>query len=607
MPASSRAKLPHCAPNEGNALSEWYSSPMAEAFFVSHPNFKNLSSDDISKRCEKKALQAKQRKVKLDLATSCDDFLHSAFQKKLQEVCRQEHLNFDHATSYFIAPKGNVCPHINMYREFSHRADVNRRIISGTICGGDEAKWRDWLDEHGEDIPIEDFVCTSRINWRPRRCGAVQIASGKQHPCLGRYSLTDDERRTGMTAPNAQQDAYGMPWQPMCAQTMKKLKGVVKPFIDWRKHNEYVLKPARQMLSTIARTKKVAEGKRHDRVQDTDRPPRSPKRDRGGRRLQLTVAPPVQLVQNNCALNRQQTEQIQKMQETWLLLGHCARGGEWKASLDWLYELAHVLEHSSCLVWDTNDLYPKPDGSHFRKMKDWVSHVDDDLNYIFDCTEDDDGEAFHDKNDNKNYLVFHKGKPDLEHFMRPYAARMDVKKNLLQIDFNSLFRYYLDQYNIVKSLLDDWREAFDSLNGGFSIQNVHQIRQHIDDDPVFGSGQGWLLSEPLPRVTGEFPRRRPIVRVRHRVAQGDIGLPQSIYPLIAEMDLGCGWMAWVNNAFYTQGADETWQILPFHNEEFRLLGWKPGDDLSDERHDYATVLHEMPTAPDLLPYMFPFD
>jgi hypothetical protein len=191
--------------------------------------------------------------------------------------------------------------------------------------------------------------------------------------------------------------------------------------------------------------------------------------------------------------------------------------------------------------------------------------------------------------------------------MAPYAARMDMQKNLLQIDFVTLFRYYAGQYEIVKELLEDWREAFDSLNGGFSIQNVQEFRQHLFDDPVFGEGQNWLRAELLPRVVGKFPRKRPLVRVRRRTHQGDVGLPESACPLVAEMDFGCGWMAWIRDAFYAQGKDSVWQRLPMYDGEFRLLGWQPGDELPEEAHDYVTIVHELPKAPDLLPPMFDFD
>lgn len=617
MPPSSststrETKLPHCPPNDGKKLAQWYRSKEAMEFMkesrkLGHTELGDNAVNKLLVQLEGYAATAEAREITLRLEQSRCKFLHNAFEAMLKQVCKREGLKFKDARLYFIASKGSVSHSIDMRREFAYRVDIARRIKTGTIHGdADIAKWRDWLDSNGVPIPIEDFVCTDKICWRPRRTGSVRIQTGEKDPCLGRYSLNTEEMRTGMRTPKEGVDPFGQPWIPLDSSIMNKLKDAVPSFLDWRNHNEFHLIPARWNLSTTARAQKIADGKRPQRAPSPprDRTVRSPKRDRAGETLELPIAPPVELIKGNLSENRQQMEEIQQMQETWLLLGQCARGGEWKASLDWLYELAHVLEHSSCLVWDIDGVYAKPDGKQFRKMHDWYSYVDDNLVQIFDSTSDEDGEPFHDNDQNENYMIFYKGEPDREYHMSPYAARMDTQKNLLQVDFVTLFRYYNNQYRIVKDLLEDWREAFDSLNGGFSIQNVQNFRQHSVDDPVFGEGLGWLRAELLPRVVGKFPRRRPLVRVRRRVVGGDIGLPNTNFPLVAEMDFGCGWMAWINNSFYAQGGDVTWQPLPMHNGEFRPLDWKQEDELPDQAHDYAKVVHELPSAPDLLPPMF---
>jgi len=612
-PSGKDTKLPHCPPNDGKKVAEWCRSNEAVAFLkAERGRLGQLEVDDdrLLQQLEVRAATAEARDVTLALEKSKASFLFNVFETELKKVCLREGVAFKAAKLFFIAPKGPVFHHINYHREFAYRIDVARRIKSGKIHGEEDiARWRDWLDESGVPIPIEDFVCTNKISWRPRRCGSVRIRTGEPPPCTGRYSLTPEEMRTGMQTPKEGVDPTGQPWLKMDGKIMKKLKDAVPSFLDWRNHNEFRLIPARTNLSTSSRAKKIADGKRKARAPS---PPRERscrifKRDRLGDVLELPVAPPVELIKGNLSENRQQLEEIQQMQETWLLLGQCAKGGEWPASLDWLYELAHVLEHSSCLVWDAGGVYSKPDGKQFRKMNDTCSYVDDDLVQIFDQTNDEDGKPVYDEDTDENHIVFHQGQPDLEYKMAPYAARMDMQKNLLQIDFVTMFRYYAGQYEIVKELLEDWREAFDSINGGFSIHNVQEFRQHLFDDSVFGEGQNWLRAELLPRVVGKFPRKRPLVRVRRRTHQGDVGLPESAFQLVAEMDFGCGWMAWASDAFYAKGNDNVWQRLPMYDGEFRLLGWQPGDELPDEAHDYVTIVHELPKVPDLLPPMFDFD
>ena len=611
LPGGKETKLPHCPPNDGKRVAEWCRSDEAVAFLkAERKRLGQLEVDDahLLQQLEVRAATAEARDVALRLEQSKANFLFEVFKTELTRVCQREGLDFKDAKLFFIAPKGPVFHYINYHREFAYRVDIARRIKTGKIHGAEDiARWRDWLDETGAPIPIEDFICTDKISWRPRKCGSVRIRTGSPPPCIGRYSLTRTEMRTGMRTPKETTDPVGQPWLSMDKNTMSKLKDVVPSFLEWRNHNEFHLIPARQNLSTSSRAKKIADGKRKARAPSPprERANRNSKRDRLGETLELPIAPPVELIKGNLSENRNQLEEIQQMHETWLLLGQCAHGGEWRASLDWLYELAHVLEHSSCLVWDEGGVYSKPDGKHFRKMNDVYSYVDDDLIQIIHNA-NDEGKPVYDENTDENYVVFFEGDPDREYRMAPYAARMDMQKFLLQIDFVTLFRYYGDQYAIMKELLDDWREAFDSLNGGFSIENVQEFRQNIFDDTVFGEGQNWLMAEQLPPVVGKFPRKRPLVRVR-RLHTGDVGLPETTCPLVAEMDFGCGWMAWINNAFYAQTEDGVWQPLPMHEGEFRPLGWQPGDELADEAHDYVSIVHELPEAPELLPPMFEFE
>ena len=180
---------------------------------------------------------------------------------------------------------------------------------------------------------------------------------------------------------------------------------------------------------------------------------------------------------------------------------------------------------------------------------------------------------------------------------------MDANKRLLDFDFVTLNKYYPNIYETLKKLLDSFQEAFHSHNGGFYVENVHSYRQHLWNDPVFGEGRGWLRAELLPRVVGDLPKKVVQTRVRRRRFPKEEGLPEAPFPLVSEMNVGYGWMAWVNGCFYMQDGP-VWKPLPFYDGEFRPVGWLIGDDLPQREHDYVDIVHELPPAPPLLPPMF---
>ena len=582
-----RKKLPKCEETDGQKLAAFYLSENYVSFRTNQKNargHKRVDKAQILEEGKKKAQEAIQRWTTLQAQKAKSEQLDRDFQANLKTLCESLDLDLEVATNFFVADKCTGSQHYSYQREFDYRKDVNSRLKKNArsrIAAKDRAQWEDWFDEHKNEIPIQEFICTDKIAWRPRISGAYKVSSDHDAPQLGRYTLTIAEKDAGVTRPDGEA-AKGLPWLSQDRHLMINLLPLVNEYQCFRLHFSKQRKKAIEQFNTHWRPKKQFEKKRKDRAH-------SPPRERQARPNdddfeEYEAAPEHFAISENTlstvilhsdpSENRIILEEIAELDYTWKQIAELGTG-EWQASVNWIYELCNILEHTECLVWDCDVAYETPDGTKFRSLEDCMSYVSPKLEEIFDAAKEGDGELVYEEAD-RLFKVFFKDDEERVFHMAPYAARMDGNRNVLNIDFITLFKYYDEIFQDVKELLEDWRQAFDGQNGGSDLESIEQ-RQFILDDPIFGDAPIRLRSEMLPPLIGSIVKRRTKFRTRRRRRKGDEGLPKSQFEIVNEVQTGHSkdWMAWVGGRFYTQAwPSGVWTIMPLDSRNrVRPLGW----------------------------------
>ena len=605
-PKDSRNKLVNCKGIDANQVSAYYASEEGFQFTISDKERRGLNVDEekIRAECKRWSQLALQRDGSYKAAKLRTEQLNKIFMDKLTAICREQGLDLQEASDAYVAPTGPASYVWPVQREHAYRVAVESRVSTGTINAQDKDRWMDWKDEHGKDIPIVDWIWRDVCKYRPIKPGGAQMISGKPEPPLGRFCLTPEEKKDRVKKPKESKGAKGLPWVLYTKEYLDKINGAYDAFMEWRDYMDGELRTSREKLQQAQRSFKVAMDYRNGRApspprdRDPERPIVKRNRDGGSREfLQTNIR-----LSDDPTENRILQEEVEQLHWTFRLLSYHS-GGEWDNSLSWMTELLLMIDLFGCLVWDTGEVaYELPDGTTFRSLKDTMSFRAPELQECLKQLSEEEAEIKLD-DDGLVHKIFSLN-DDVIYKMPPYAARMHCDLGTLNICFATMLLYYPDLYDDVKPILDQWQMDHDSVNGGAGLENI-AIRQCLTEDPVYGYSESCRRHEELPKEINGSVLRPVQERVRRKRYEGDEGLPETAYHLIGEVNIGLGWMAWIDDRFHMQ--DKTtgvWAELTMHDGRFKLLGWMPGDDLPVEAHDVVELTDKLPRKAKELPPLF---
>jgi len=601
-----RNKMAKCKDLKAKDASECYKTESFLRFIISERDRRGLHVDEDKQRDSnyRNSQDVITKGDSLDGANKHVEWLNRKFMKSLDRVCEEFNLQKPTAHDAFVAPTG-PCSYVwPVQREYAYRVAIESRIKTGKIQGDDITKWRDWKDADGNDISILDWIWRDECKWRPCKPAGALIVTGEINPPLGRFCLTPAEKRANEKKVKEEKGANGRPWNLYSREYLHKLRGAYDDFMRWRNYMEGERRTAREAYGDAMKQYKVFLGRRNGRPpsppreRDPDRLVIKRGRDGGSRDAMRSNV----VLHDDPAENRMLHEEIAQLHDTFNMVSY--RCATWGASICWLHEFALMCDASGCMVWhDGEACYELPNGTRFRHLSDKISFRPSEFK---DCMEhlgsaetritvDDNGRI---------YKVFSKDGKDI-YTMSPYAVRAySFHGTHINPCFETMFLYYNELYNYVKPMLNKWQMDHDSVNGGAYIENA-SIRQFLPDDPIFGTGEFCQRHEMIPGKINGSAVHPTQVRVRRRRYEGDKGLPDSVYKLIGEINIGGGWMAWMNDTFWMKDKEtDVWGELPKEDEHLRRLGYMAGDDLPSEAHDYVEFSRKLAPPAKELPPLF---
>ena len=526
------------------------------------------------------------------------------FEKKLRDVCAQRGLDYTESRAIFDNKGGTGAKLWNYWRELAHRDEFTTKLRSSGIRVDDPlcAVFCNFANYSNPANPVvtisvAEFICSDLVK---RTRGIQSRSSGKAAQAGTSGYSTKAFHDTGYQAQvgrfakvgNEKVPEGGAEWEPVQWETMEKLLPATNAFDLWFKA-KLVKKDKSNKFTNIERSYRVARGELGARPPEKARPGQKRNRnekDPGGNARDRTIMSTSwhtfglsSSVEEDTAL----MEEFHALADIWQHFG-LTNTGVFKACLDWGHHLVNMFFDTDALVISCDHMYEPQDGTRFRTLDEQKSFLNGDvLTMVSDGMKESHGTVGMDSNglNIKTYRF-----ADEAYIMQPYAAVYNAYKQLLHVDFRSLYLYYPELYNRVKRLLLDWNE--NRIRYGCSPEDVMRRTQDLTD-VIYGDKLTTVLAEPPPYlVRGDGSKRlNKLWRLRPPAPGEEMPWHQALpdgepeptkYPLVAELRIESDdastetdWAMWCMGTFWQQDqTTKSWERCPQDDlGHFHEVGW----------------------------------
>lgn len=537
-----------------------------------------------------------------------------AWQLILREECAAHGLDAKKFARYIRATGGGAHEHWTLGRELDHRLEFgfnkvqthSNRAAKASLQADDPflPVLHTGLDKTPAEFLSDPAVAWTRLASRSGSSGYTtqkrldQVAAWEREgvpeaerpPILvfGRVAMTAAEQKRFVAAQEAAvlqgeeppTKASFMPpraWVPIPAADLAKISRAVEAFTEYWEHSKRIKRRTDGAVQTMDQAVREALGT--SAVPDA-KATRTDARLKMARTDDVVVSLPALVSSASESVDLMQDE-FSTLRSTWKLLGTIATEGQFVGSIDVLYAIITGLLQSEACVVRCDYTYEPPNGNTFRTFDETVSYVPPGLEDAVEHLKD----ATHGKATTVN------GKPRRVYvhgattfYTAPYAAMWDAQRCIMHCSFTTLHAHYPELYATVRRALTDWHSALLTENGGIGSLEAVKTRMHLEGD-VLGPGTGYAIAERPPWVStsrvGAWPEdTRTRVRPRRMGDLEDDGgtLPDTGYDLVAEYDIGAGWMVWTDQRLYKQDTYGAWTAMPVDaTGRTRDLGWMEGE------------------------------